>query len=144
MPVTAAELIGAWRLIRYDFHAPDGRVLPRYPSGARGLLHYGADGRMSAHLAAAERPATGDDMSAVAPETARATLRGYMAYAGRWSLEGEEVRHDVEMCLRPDWEGTTVRRTAALSPEGVLTLRALASRMDGLAGMAELDWTKVA
>lgn len=142
MTPTEADLIGTWRLTRYDFHAPDGRVLPRYPSGARGLLHYGADGRMSAHLAAAARPATGDDMTALAPETALATLRGYMAYAGRWSLEGGRVRHDVEICLRPDWEGTTVWRIPALSAEGVLTLRAEGSRRDGLSGTAELDWVR--
>lgn len=142
MDVSEADLVGTWRLVRYDFVGPDGTARPRWPEGASGLLHYGADRRMSAHLAAEGRPATGDDMAAVAPETALAAMRGYTAYAGRWSLEGGRVRHDVEIALRPEWRGRTLWRAATLA-DGVLRLVAEGAWRDSAQGRAELDWVKI-
>ncbi|MFO7854384.1 MAG: lipocalin-like domain-containing protein [Paracoccaceae bacterium] len=142
MALREADLIGTWRLVRYDFRAETGERLPRHPSGSLGLLHYGADGRMSAHLSAKDRRPTGDDMSAVDPAVAAEALAGYMAYAGPWRLEGGRVRHEVEMCLRPDWVGRTLWRTPSLAADGTLTLVAEGSRMDGRVGTAELDWVR--
>jgi len=143
MALREADLAGTWRLVRYVFRTPGGGTRPRWPSGATGLLHYGADGRMSAHLSARERPATGDDMSALDPAVAAATVAGYMAYAGPWRLEDGRVRHDVEMCLRPDWVGRVLWRTPSLAADGTLTLVAEGARMDGDVGTAELDWVRV-
>jgi hypothetical protein len=143
MRLNDADLIGTWRLTRYDFTTETGEVLPRYPSGSLGLLHYGADGRMSAHLSARERPEIGEDMAALDPALAVATVAGYMAYAGPWRLEGGRVRHEVEMCLRPDWVGRVVWRTPSMAADGTLTLRAEGSRMDHRVGTAELDWVRV-
>ncbi len=139
--LTPDDLIGSWRLTRYVFRGADGGERPRYAGGAEGRLHYLPDGFMSAHLAASEAAPTGEDMLALSGDAARAALAGYLGYCGRWRIEGGRVRHDVEMCVRPDWIGRTVWRDAQLS-DGVLRLTTDRSAMNAESGVAILDWVR--
>lgn len=130
----AAALAGTWRLVRYVVRPEGGEEAPRWPDGALGLLHYGEDGRMSAHLSAA-RAGDGDLPKAQQPV--------YVGYAGSWRLIDGEVHHDVEIASIPSWIGRTLTREARMRADGTLRLTAHGTHSSGLGGTAVLDWRRI-
>ena len=97
MTLAAADLAGAWRLERWSFEYDDGRP-SEFPLGAqaRGLLLYLPTGELSATL-----------MSVTPPPAS-------LAYAGRWSFDGDAVHHAIEIASDPALAGVTTRRAARL------------------------------
>jgi hypothetical protein len=132
--VSARELAGAWRLVAYldvaeaDEADGDDR-LDEGPLGAEpaGLLIYDPCGYMSVSM----MPAAGS-----------AARGGYMGYAGRWRLSGDEVLHEVEVSSHAHLVRTTQVRTLTLA-EGLLTLRGT-SLLDGRPRRRLLHWRRVA
>ena len=117
--LTVESLVGAWQLQRWEIVrevAGQGRIasLP-FGAGAVGLLLYTADGWMSATIMAeGRRPfSRANPRSASAVERA-AAFDGYFSYAGRWSVEGSRVRHEVTVALNPAMVGTLQVREARL------------------------------
>ncbi|MEO1610930.1 MAG: lipocalin-like domain-containing protein [Pseudomonadota bacterium] len=106
------DLIGVWRLV--SFTAKDEADVTSEPFGPApsGRLIYLADGIMSAHLGADDRPPL-LDMGASGAERALSAMRSHFSYAGRWRLEGDRVLHDVDMSISPDWVGAVKARDVA-------------------------------
>jgi len=134
--LTADKLVGAWQLQRWEIVrevAGQGGIasLP-FGAGAVGLLLYTADGWMSATIMAeGRRPfSRANPRSASAVERA-AAFDGYFSYAGRWSVEGSRVRHEVTVALNPAMVGTLQVREARLVGRR-LTLSAEEATEDGL------------
>jgi Lipocalin-like domain len=101
-----ADFVGTWRLVSMEGRLSDGTVT--YPLGAdaHGFIMYAADGYMSVAISAAERPRLGtSDLLAGSDEQLAAAARTFISYAGRYSVEGELVRHAVDVSLFPDWAG---------------------------------------
>jgi hypothetical protein len=101
-------LLGVWTLA--DWRRTGERPFP-FGEGARGALCYDRSGFVSAHLMRADWGATGP-----------ATGAGHVAYAGRWEIVGNEVRHAVEFATIPAWVGTTLVREWSFAPSGELVL----------------------
>lgn len=120
----SADLVGAWRLKRWETVYEDGRRTEPFGAGAEGLIQYTADGWMSATIMAAGRTklSRANPRAATAKERA-AAFDGYFSYAGRWRLRGGVVRHDVTIALNPAMVGTPQLRDALLSGR-TLTLSA--------------------
>ena len=109
--ITAADLVGGWRLEGWALVYEDGRP-PEYPLGrdAKGLILYTGDGHMSATLARAGRaPLAGVD----AAEKARAYDECF-AYAGRYEVRGGAVFHSIEVATNPALAGITSTRNVML------------------------------
>jgi hypothetical protein len=119
-----ADLVGAWRLKRWETVYEDGRRTEPFGAGAEGLIQYTADGWMSATIMAAgrRRLSRGNPRAAPAAERA-AAFDGFFSYAGRWSLRGGVLRHEVTLALNPAMVGTTQFRDARLAGR-TLTLSA--------------------
>jgi hypothetical protein len=119
-PDFAALIVGTWSLI--DYRRARGRavVLP-FGEDPVGFLQYGADGRVSATLARRERvplsAAPGADWRGDPAEWAEAAM-SYVAYTGRYRVEGDRVLHFVDASLYPNWTGTTLTRWASLVEAG--------------------------
>jgi hypothetical protein len=113
--MTEQELVGAWSLVRFLVEFSDGRS-PIYPYGeeAGGMLLYTPQGRMSATLSRGDRKpfAAGglEAAAAAAPEEKCAAFDSYLAYAGRYRIEGDEVIHTLDFSLMPNAVGTEQRR----------------------------------
>ena len=137
------ELVGTWSLESFVVHGPAG---VRYPFGAdaRGLIVYQADGWMSAVLSRAETTlGQGLERSHhLDPTTKAARFDGYLSYAGRWTVEGDEVLHHVEVALAPGVVGTVLRRRFRSTATGLTLLYDLPGR-SGLHRF-ELTWTRAA
>ena len=115
-PEFATLITGTWQLIDYRRTQGESVVLP-FGADPVGFLQYGADGRMSATLARRSRAPLstppGADWRGDPAEWAEAAM-SYVAYTGRYRIEGDRVSHFVDASLYPNWTGTTLVRWASL------------------------------
>jgi hypothetical protein len=100
----AHDLVGAWGLESWSLEYEDGRP-SEFPLGlaVRGMLLYTPDGRVSATLMGAGKPAAS------------------FAYAGRYDVRGDAVYHSIEISTDPTLVGVTTTRHIAREGD-VLTL----------------------
>lgn len=111
------DLVGTWRLTDWTVSIGD-RVVRPFSGAAKGLLTYTEDGRMTASLMKEGR----DDLATTSFAKAEARTRasaaaGYISYAGSYEIVGDEVHHDVELSLFPDWVGDVQTRTIGWDTE---------------------------
>ena len=117
------RFIGTWKLERWTSASEE-------PFGPRpqGTLVYTADGTMISSFMRRGRPAIGSGlatwrrhalgMKAQEPENAAALQKAFAqaaiafnSYSGRFTVEGNQVHHDVEIAMFPDWIGQRLTRT---------------------------------
>jgi len=128
----ATDLLGRWEYLRWEIVYPDGSVTHPFGDAASGTLLYTADGGMSANIMAGARPllSKANRRAASVPERARA-FDGYFGYAGRWSIQGGEVAHEVTVALNPALVGSVQWRKATLRGR-TLTLSVAEPVADGV------------
>jgi len=142
-PVAAEQLVGAWRLARWEIIHSGGTTTEPFGADAEGLLVYSADGWMSAAIMAAGRSPLSRGNPRQAPEAERAAaFDGYFSYGGRWRIVGQSVRHDVCVALNPALVGTPQWRDAVLEGD-LLTLSARESAT-GAERLHRLRWRRAA
>jgi hypothetical protein len=136
-------LVGAWRLVSWENQAADGQVT--YPMGPdpNGYVIYAADGRFSITISRRGRAgfAAGDLLSGTAEEKARA-MEGFVAYAGRYSFDGDRVVHHVELSLFPNWVGSDQQRWVELAGDRLI-LSASPLLLAGKQQVPRLVWERV-
>ena len=117
MTLDPQSLIGAWTLLEWHVESSDsGRMAWPFGRDAQGLLVYAANGWMSATLSQRTRTALSAASVRQADESSRArAVTEYLAYAGPWSIEADEVVHAVRLSLNPTLIGTTQRRRIELA-----------------------------
>lgn len=139
---TRSDLVGVWRLS--SFVMTDGAGETSWPFGdaPEGRLVYTSGGLMSAHLGAGDRPAfaaLGDSSEA----RALGAMRTHFSYSGSFRVDGDEVHHDVDMSISPDWVGTVkTRRIAFEDGDLILTDEALEPRLGRSTGVGVLRWRR--
>jgi hypothetical protein len=109
----AQRLVGVWRLVSFEVHAPGQPI--RHPFGpeAIGILIYAANGVMAGQLM---RPGRSTFASATITRGSDTELveaaTGYVAYAGTYNVNDAEsvVTHHVTMSLFPNLVGTDQHR----------------------------------
>ncbi|UDI77118.1 lipocalin-like domain-containing protein [Staphylococcus taiwanensis] len=111
------QLIGTWKLVRYQDEDKDGNIFFPLGKDATGFIMYNPDGYMSAQLMQQGRQAyeSGDLHTGTKDEMAEAA-HGYVAYAGRFELDEENstVYHTMEVSMNPTWLGDTQPRVFEL------------------------------
>ncbi len=115
--LTAADLVGTWRLTSWVAEGADG---PDHPLGEapEGVVVYTADGTMITTIGRSGRlPIDGGDMLAGPTDQRLAAMATFIAYSGSYHVEGGDAVHDVTMSLFPNWIGTIQRRHVVLSPD---------------------------
>jgi hypothetical protein len=149
---SAADFVGTWRLLDYSFIHEDGVVEHPWGTEVRGYLLYSAEGYMSgnlspardwksrrARLTAAFKAHDGAAALRVAQSAGR---RDYIAYAGRYTVEGDTVTHHVEASLFPNWVGRPEVRYYKFE-DNTLTLRTGPVRSGMHTITAQLVWERV-
>jgi len=146
---SAADFVGTWRLLDYSFIHEDGAIEHPWGTEVRGYLLYSAEGYMSGNLSPAR-----DWQSRRARLTAAfkahdgagalrmAGRREYIAYAGRYTVEGDTVTHHVEASLFPNWVGRPEVRYYKFDGN-MLTLRTGPVRSGMHTVVAQLVWERV-
>jgi len=134
------QLVGTWRLESFALEAPDGGVSHPYGEQVTGYLVYTPEGVMSSAFMRADRGSERDPDLAKA-ETAPA-WDTFMAYAGRYRVEGDRIRHDVEVSSLAVWIGTVQERWFKVDGDRLDLLTAPLAVGDS-APVGRLVWTRV-
>jgi hypothetical protein len=121
------DLVGAWRELGRENVSGDGSVKPDVPRLSQIL--YSADGHMGVvnvpkARAPLAQPASAVNLDGVSVEERAQAAVGVVAYAGRYEVEGDIVRHIIYTSLNPNLIGTTQLRRATLAGDE-LTLSTL-------------------
>jgi hypothetical protein len=143
-PASAADFIGTWRLLDYSFIHDDGVIEKPWGTDVRGYLLYSAEGYMSGNLSPARRrrgviERSGDNID---PSGRPRRTRRYIAYTGRYTVEGDTVTHHVEASLFPHWVGRPEVRHYKFEANR-LTLRTDPLKHGRHTMVAQLIWERV-
>jgi len=139
----ANPLLGTWKLQSFttEYHDTGEQIAP-YGAHPSGYLSYGADHRMYAIVVAAGR----EPPAGVVPTDAEmiALFSGMGAYAGSYTIEGDEVHHHVDVSWIEAWTGTTQVRRFRIEGNS-LHIRSVAAPdpLDGRFSSSTIVWTKV-
>jgi len=102
MSIQPEDLIGAWHLVDTWVDNADGTQTRHQGPTPKGIIMYTADGHMSAITRWSERPFP---QSGVTDADKARMFDTYLSYAGRWSLDGNQVTHHIEHALNDTWVG---------------------------------------
>jgi len=119
----AREILGTWRVGRWQQHSPDGSITEPFGTDLFGLAIFDASGYMSAQI--------------MLPPPA-----SYVAYCGRFEIDearGTLTTH-VESSVSPQMRGSDQDRKVTMRGD-TMTLRTPA-RPDG--GRSVIEWERVA
>lgn len=139
----AGPLLGTWKL--QSFTTEDlvtGQKSDLFGAHPSGYLSYGSDGRMHAILAEEGRNAPTD---LIPTDAERIRLyNGFSAYAGTYSIDGDQVSHHVDASWNQSWTGTTQVRKFRIEGS-CLYITTLPDRnpVTGKESISELVWIKV-
>jgi len=140
---TTERLIGTWRLIsatREDLAS--GERVEQLGANPSGYLVYAADGRMSAIIARGDRVKPAGAVAT--PEEAAALMRSMVSYAGRYTIDGAEITHHVDISWNESWTGTRQTRIFRLEGEHLhLSTRPSPNPADGTMSVRHMVWEKV-
>lgn len=136
-------LVGTWKLVsitRTDVES--GEESRTFGSRPIGFLNYSADGRVMVVMVGGDRkPPSGP-----VPTDAEMIdwFKSSLAYAGRYTIEGNQVTHRVEASLDPLRAGDRLVRSFRLEDK-VLTLTAAPTRywMDGRMSVFTIVWQRL-
>lgn len=138
-------IIGAWKLVTFEFRKTDGSVMYPYGEKAQGSIIYTESGRYSAQLMRIDRPRlqSGDQMKATAGEI-EANYKGSISYFGTYEFDAENgtIIHHVEASIFPNMEGTDQKRFFKLKGNR-LQLKTPAFKLDGEMAEGILLWERV-
>jgi hypothetical protein len=128
--VTAASVLGAWRLETFDVVEAGKSPRPRFGNNPVGYLMYTPSGKMSATLSGIHRPPFVS--TAVTPdvESKGQMLSDFLSYAGTYEIKGDRVFHHVEVSVFTNIVGTTLERQFKLEGD-TLTIRTITPGMWG-------------
>lgn len=111
MLATANEkLLGTWKLIGASSTTSSGEKIEfPYGVGPTGFLTYTADGRMSSVISYGGRK----PLSITGPimEEQAEAFRTFLAYAGRFTLDGNRVTHHIEVSSIQNYVGRDLIRS---------------------------------
>jgi len=137
-------LVGSWRLRSWVAISDDGSEATPMGEEPSGLLAYTGDGTMVTVIGTGDRPrfASNDATGGTDEERAQAVTT-FVAYGGRFEIDGDVVDHHVEASLFPNWVGTTQRRRWELDEAGRwLTLTSPPVTLGGGTRLHRLVWER--
>jgi hypothetical protein len=137
----APELVGTWQLVSFERHA-GGDV--SYPMGrdARGYISYDPTGWMSVQIMRGDRaPLAGGGAAEGTLDELRATVAGYLGYAGTYTVDraAGTVTHQIGLHLLPNGVGTTLVRRYEVAGDRLV----LHTSAPGAPGGGRLTWQRV-
>ena len=133
-------LVGSWKLESFVLEATDGTLSYPYGEELTGYLFYNEEGFMSAAFMNAERGRVPDgELGAAA---AASSYDQYMAYSGPYEINGDQIRHFVEVSSLEVWTGTFQERWYKIDGDRLELLTASLS-VGSDAPVGRLVWSRV-
>jgi hypothetical protein len=140
--LNASSLVGTWALESWESVDSSGEVDEPFGKRPVGYIMYGPDGYMSvAFMSAGRKPFAAGDILGGTPVEKNAAIGTYISYCGRYEIEGDRVRHRIEVSLFPNWIGTTQERIFSLQGD-VLRLSTMPTLVKGRMQTGHLQWKR--
>jgi hypothetical protein len=141
--MTNDDLVGVWRERGREIVRADGSATPDVPRASQ--IMYTADGYMSVVNAPVGRDKVAEtvermDLDAATAEQRAEAAIGVVAYAGRFQVSGEEVRHTIFTAINPNRVGDTQLRRIILKGDDLT----LASPPDKNGNSFRIHWRRAA
>ncbi len=137
------KLVGTWKLVSVrarDIETGEERDV--WGANPEGYIMYGADGRMMVFNTRSGRPKPKGTMPT--PQEAAELFQGMLAYAGSYSVKGNEVTHHVDIAWNEAWRGSDMVRIATFDGQRVhLSTRPSHDPVNGRMGVRTMTWEKM-
>jgi Lipocalin-like domain len=143
------QVIGAWTLVAFVSRLDGGPPAPVFQRATEGVIMYSADGYVSVNIMVPGRTRfAAEDYFAASTAELKEAAAGYVAYAGPFRVDEakQQMIHDIDVSLFPNWVGVAQIRDARLDGD-TLTLSTDNQPMptaDGRSLTFELIWNRVA
>lgn len=140
---TKEMLVGTWKLVSSTDTAEKGETRDTFGPNPTGFLTYTADGRMVAIISKGGRKplSTIDYITAPVEERAEA-FATFAAYAGIFTIEGDQVTHHVQISSLQNRVGTDLVRTILKLDGDQLILRTPPGPRGGVTVTTVLVWQR--
>jgi len=141
--IAAERLIGTWTLVSaVREEIPSGAKTDFFGANPHGFINYSADGRMIALITRADRKPPADGKAT--PAEAEALFRSMLSYAGTYSIDRNEVTHDVDISWNQSFTGGRQKRFAALEGNRlILSTPQSLDPLDGKLSVRRMIWEKI-
>lgn len=134
------RLFGTWRLVSASSKSSSGdKDATPYGQNPSGLLTYTPDGRVSALISHGGRKPLSP--AATSQEKADA-FNTFIAYAGRYKLDGERIVHQVEISSTQNYANRDLVRTIKAEDDRII-LTTPPTPVNGKMQTVELTWQRV-
>jgi len=138
---TNDKLVGTWTLVSASSTTSTGeRDQAPYGPSPTGFLRY-ADGRMTALISYGGRKSL--SIGGGGLEEQAEAFKTFLAYAGRYTLNGEQVTHHVEISSIQNYVGRDLIRYIKFQSDQI-TLITPPTRINGKLQTVELIWQRLA
>jgi hypothetical protein len=137
------DLVGVWRERGREIVRADGSVTADVARASQ--IMYSPDGYMAVvNTPIARKPVAETvarmDLDATTPEQRAAAVLGVVAYAGRFEVTGDEVRHSIFTAVNPNRVGDTQVRHITLAGDDLT----LTSPPDSRGNHFRIHWRRAA
>ncbi len=116
------EFIGAWKLIAFEEHSPDGEIVHPYGRDPAGLLIYDTSGKMSVQIMKRDRALLSSDDCETGAEEIKRAIEGFTSFFGAYEIDPTAgiIIHHVEGHLLPDSVGKALERKFEFSGDRLI------------------------
>ena len=135
-------LEGRWNILSWRQEYDDGRRVFPFGEEIEGFIQYDHE-TMFCAISRTPRTAftTGGQWDAADSDKAKA-YNEYLTYAGSYDFDGEYVTHRIELCVFPNWQGTSQRRRVIRHNDNAISLVARIEEGTSEARTAILSWRR--
>jgi hypothetical protein len=139
------KLVGTWKLVSVSSTASTGeRNETPYGASPAGLLIYTGDGRMTAVISYDGRtPLSFGRVGLALQEEQAEAFKTFLAYAGRYTLNGDKMTHHVEVSSIQNYVNKDLVRKVKFEGDRI-TLVAPPTPVNGEIQTVELTWQRLA
>jgi hypothetical protein len=140
---TADKLVGTWKLVAASSTTAAGeRSETPYGPNPVGFLTYG-DGRVTALISyGGRKPLSVAGGSAAPVEEQAEAFKTFLAYAGRYTLNGDKVTHHIEISSIQNYVDKDLVRSVKFQGDQII-LVAPPTRVNGKMQTVELIWQRL-
>src|SRR5512142_142377 len=116
-----ASLLGVWKLVSFEEKDSEGNITYPFGEDAVGYYLFTSSGYGSVCLMKRDRSAfaSGDIFCGTADEFIDAGI-GYISYAGRYEVKGEQIVLHAEVAFFPNWVGMDQIRFTAMEDDRLI------------------------
>jgi hypothetical protein len=137
------KLVGTWKLKSACATTSDGARSEPYGSNPAGFLTYTEDGRMSSVISyGGRKPLTFGRSGAALQEEQADAFKTFLAYAGRYTLSGDQVTHHVEVSSIQNYVNRDLIRSVKFDGERIILVTP-PTAVNGEIQTVELTWQRL-